>query len=427
MKTEYDIVIVGGGMVGASLALCLSRRLGTDIRILLVESFALSEQSGDLANHYSPSFDARSTALSYSSRMIYEKLEIWPELVPRLCDIESIHVSDRGHVGSAVLDASDSDWQALGHVIENAWLGQVLIQQVRAQQSIEVLSPATVSSVQPVSGGVNIEISNGAGALQEPQQLRAGLLVVADGANSGLRKKLGIEARITDYKQNALIANVVIEQGHNKRAFERFTDSGVMALLPLLDDADGRHRSALVWTLPVESAERLLACDSAEFVSALQRCFGFRLRAITHVGERYCYPLKLIEAEEQVRSNTVIMGNAAHSLHPVAGQGFNLALRDVAHLSACLGEAQEKGLAIGNLKVLLDYQARQATDQHLTIGFSDKIIRLFAYKNPVLSLARNVGLLAMDIVPELQKSFVHHAAGESGLGDWPNRSLRKEG
>lgn len=405
--------------MGASLALCLSRQLSEQTRIMLVESFPLPEQNEQWKNNYSPSFDARSTALSYSTKIIYERLGLWSILASRLCEINSIHVSDRGHIGSAALHAEDSALDALGYVVENAWLGQILIRQLQIEQKIELVSPATVSAVTPVAGAMNIDVCQN----EQHYQLTAQLLLVADGANSGLREKLGIQTSTRDYKQQALIANVGLQQGHNHWAFERFTDSGPMAMLPLLDDVVGGHRSALVWTLPAQRAEYLQSCDDAEFLSALQQRFGSRLGEIARVGERFCYPLKLVEAKEQVRSNVVIMGNAAHSLHPVAGQGFNLALRDVAHLSACLGAAQKQGSAMGDLEVLLKYEQQQKVDQRLTIGFSDKITELFADQNPLISLARNMGLLAMDLVPELKNSFVHHAAGQAGLADWPYKEL----
>ena len=419
MDSEYDIVIVGGGMVGASLALCLSQQLSAQTRIMLVESFPFPEQNEQWQKNYSPSFDARSTALSYSSRIIYEHLGLWSILAARLCPINAIHVSDRGHIGSAALHAQDTAWDALGYVVENAWLGQILIRQLQIEHRIELVSPATVSAVTPVAGAIKINVLEN----EQPYQLTAKLLVVADGANSSLRQKLGIATNCRDYKQQALIANVGLQQHHDHWAFERFTDTGPMAMLPLLDGADGEHRSALVWTLPAQRAEYLQACEDAEFLMALQQRFGSRLGAITHVGERFCYPLKLVEAKEQVRSNIVIMGNAAHSLHPVAGQGFNLALRDVAHLSACLSAAQKQGRAIGDLEVLLNYEQQQKLDQKITIGFSDKITELFANQNPLVSLARNMGLLAMDLVPELKDSFVSHAAGQAGLADWPYKEL----
>ncbi len=407
-------------MVGASLALCLSRQLSEQTRIMLVESFPLPEQNGQWEKNYSPSFDARSTALSYSTQIIYQRLGLWSTLAPRLCAINSIQVSDRGHIGSAVLHAEDNVLDALGYVVENSWLGQALIRQLQIEQKIELVSPATVSAVTPVAGAINIDVCQN----EQQHQLAAQLLVVADGANSGLRQKLGIQANTRDYKQQALIANVGLEKNHNHWAFERFTDSGPMAMLPLLDEAGG-HRSALVWTLPAQRAEHLQACGDAEFLTDLQRRFGSRLGEIIRVGERFCYPLKLVEAKEQVRSNVVVMGNAAHSLHPVAGQGFNLALRDVAHLGTCLSAAQNDGCALGDLEVLLQYEQQQKVDQQLTIGFSDKITELFADQNPLISLARNMGLLAMDLVPELKSSFVSHAAGQSGLAAWPYKEFNQ--
>jgi len=416
MKTEYDVVIVGGGMVGASLALCLSQQLGVNTRILLVESFPLPENTGELGINDSPSFDARSTALSHSSRIIYETLGLWPLLSQRLCEIETIHVSDQGRIGSVLLEAKDSGLDALGYVVENAWLGQILIQQLRAEQRIELLSPATVLSVKPKVGGVDLELSLG----KNTRQLSAGLMVVADGAHSGLRDQLGIGTRTRDYKQSALIANISFEKSHGYCAFERFMSTGPMAVLPLLDAANGSHRAALVWTLPRDQVDQLQRCSELEFVKVLQKQFGYRLGALARVGKRHCYPLSLIEAKEQVRSHLVVMGNAAHSLHPVAGQGFNLALRDIAHLSAVLSQAEQSDRPLGSLEVLLGYESKQRRDQKLTIGFSDKVIEVFAHSNPIVGFARTLGLLAVDLVPELKKQFVYHAAGEAGLGNWTN-------
>ena len=420
MEKKYDIVIVGGGMVGASLALSLSRQMSKQTRIALVESFSFPEQNYHFEKNYSPSFDARSTALSYSSQVIYSHLGLWSILAPRLCEIKSINVSDRGHIGSVALHAEDSVWDALGYVVENAWLGQILIRQLQIEKKIELVSPATVSDVTSVAGATKIDVDQNG----HRYEMTAKLLVVADGANSELRQKLGIQTNTRDYRQQALMANVGLEQDHGNWAFERFTDSGPVAMLPLLDhDVEG-HRAALVWTLPTEYAEYLQSCGDEEFLTALCQRFGSRLGEFSRVGARFCYPLKLVEAKEQVRSNVVIMGNAAHSLHPVAGQGFNLALRDIAYLSSCLGIAQREGKVIGDLEVLLKYEQQRKLDQQLTIGFSDKIIELFADQHLLTSLVRNMGLLVMDLIPEIKNSFVNHAAGQASLAEWQYKEFK---
>jgi len=342
MTGRRDIVIAGGGMVGISLALLLGERLPESNSICLVEGFPLPQPSAGQAAAYHPAFDARSTALSYSSRVIYERLGVWEELARGACDIETIHVSNRGHFGSTLLRAADYGWPALGHVVENAWLGRCLVDALQGGSRVEVISPASVRDARCDASGVTLELEGA-----EFDTLRAGLLVVADGAASALRAALGIAVQDKAYGQHALIANIATAQPHRGCAFERFTDTGPLALLPLLPTADAAHRSALVWTLSPRDCARLQACDPAEFLRELQERFGYRLGRLTQVGERHAYPLSLVRSAEQVRQGVVVMGNAAHALHPVAGQGFNLALRDAAELAAVVTAAADAGEGCG--------------------------------------------------------------------------------
>jgi len=405
MSEQYDVVIAGGGMVGASLALALSRQSGGAIRVLVVESFPLppANSAGPV---YRPSFDARSTALSFGSRKILEQLDIWPALSAHLASIDTIHVSEKAKLGSTLMHAEEMDWPALGYVVENAWLGTVLLSQLREQPGVTFCCPASVSKIQPEASGVSVGIVEG----EQEKYIAAQLVVVADGAQSALRSQLGIDTRENDYEQTALIANVCFTKSHRGVAFERFTDSGPMALLPLADSERGEPRSALVWTNDHCDAEQLLADDDAIFLGKLQERFGNRLGEFTRVGERASYPLKLIEATEQYRAGIAVMGNAAHSLHPVAGQGFNLALRDCASLARRLVDAQRDGRPLGELALLADYFNSQADDQLATVGFSDKVSEVFSLGAPV-SLLRGLGLAAMDVIPPLKNSFVRRAAG----------------
>ena len=407
MLANVDIVIAGGGMVGVSLALQLDALLPSDISILLVEGFSLPDPEASDATEYHPSFDARSTALSYSSRLIYERMQVWDALQSWLCPIESIHVSSRGRFGSAVMRAQEYDWPALGYVVENAWLGQSLLQALYRRDRVQVCSPAKVIAVEASEVGVRLGLD---GPLP---QLNAGLLLVADGSDSGLREQLGVAVSEKSYDQHALVANVSFAEPHGGCAYERFTSDGPLALLPLLP-ADDANRCGLVWTLPPAEAQQLLACPQDEFLQALQTRFGYRLGRLQQVGERYTYGLALLQANEQVRQGVVVMGNAAHALHPVAGQGFNLALRDVAELGRVLCEGLAAGLPVGDLDMLQRYQQRQSADQYKTIQLSDRLPGLFMHQDPLLGLGRDLALSGLDILPGLKREFVRHAAGVAG-------------
>lgn len=412
MSGHRDIVIAGGGMVGISLALQLARLMPDETSICLVEGFPFPKVSADGRPEYHPSFDARSTALSYSTRLIYEQMQVWEDLQQWLCPIESIHVSSRGRFGSTLMLAGDYGWPALGYVVENAWLGNTLIQALYRQGRVEVRSPARVVNASPSGDGVRLRLE---GDVED--EIEASLLLVADGANSGLRDALGVAVEEKPYRQHALIANIATAQPHRGCAYERFTDEGPLALLPLLPAPGGENRSALVWTLPPERAEHLQACPEEEFLRELQQRYGYRLGRLQQVGDRHSYPLALVQSAEQVRQGVVVMGNAAHALHPVAGQGYNLALRDVAELAAVLSEGVAAGVAPGDLAMLQRYQKRQLPDQERTIGFSDRVPSLFMHSDPVLGLARDMALAGLDILPPLKREFVRYAAGVAELGE----------
>ncbi len=383
------LAIVGGGLVGASLALALQQ--GAKARgwnIALIEPF-------EPGSEYQPSYDARSTALSYGTRLIYQRLGVWERIAERAEPITQIHVSDRGRAGATRLDASDQQVPALGYVVENAWIGHCLWQALD-DEAVTRHCPAEVEQMQAVAGGYRLTLTAG-------QVLDCDLAVLADGGRSALREQLGIAIKTTPYDQSALIANVTPGKPHGGQAFERFTDDGPMALLPLQD-----NRCALVWTRPEEDAARLAALPEAAFLDELQQAFGYRLGGFQQVGARHLYPLMLIEAEEQVRSGLVVLGNAAHSLHPIAGQGYNLSLRDTEALAAALLSGSAK---LGDIGVLQAYHRRQRTDQWLTVGFSDRLTRLFA-GSALLSVAgRNLGLLGLDLLPPAKAWFARQAMG----------------
>ncbi|MFP3515713.1 2-octaprenyl-6-methoxyphenyl hydroxylase [Pseudomonas sp. SIMBA_077] len=387
--SRVSLAIIGGGLVGASLALAL--QAGAKARgwkIVLIEPFAPG-------NTYQPSYDARSSALSYGSRLIYERLGVWESMVERGEPINDIHVSDRGRFSTARLSASEEGVPALGYVVENAWLGQCLWKSLDPDV-ISWRCPAEVIHMQPLEAGYRL-------TLNDETTLECDLAVLADGGRSGLREQLGIHVHKRPYDQSALIANISTSQPHDGMAFERFTDEGPMALLPLPD-----NRCALVWTRLGMDAQRLATLDERSFLSELQAVFGYRLGTLTQVGARHLYPLTLIEAQEQVRAHLVVLGNAAHSLHPIAGQGFNLSLRDAQALADALLASDQKP---GELATLLSYQQRQQLDQDLTIGFSDQVTRLFGSDQTLISFGRNLGLLGLDLLPPAKRWFARQAMG----------------
>ena len=387
--SRFNLAIVGGGLVGASLALSL--QAGAKARgwkIVLIEPFA----PGDT---YQPSYDARSSALSFGARQIYERLGLWQDIARRAEPIRQILVSDRGRFGAARLSAIEEGVPALGYVAENAWLGQCLWRGLD-ESVVSWRVPAEVKHMQALADGYRL-------TLDDETELECDLAVLADGGRSSLREQLGIGVRQRPYNQSALIANITPSEAHCGQAFERFTDEGPMALLPLPE-----NRCALVWTRTGKDVERLAALDDRAFLSELQNVFGYRLGTLRQVGARHVYPLNLIEAEEQVRSHLVVLGNAAHSLHPIAGQGFNLSLRDAHALAEALLASDKLP---GDLPTLLAYRERQRLDQQLTVGFSDQVTRLFGSTQPMVATGRNLGLLGLDLLPGAKRWFARQAMG----------------
>lgn len=425
MKQHYDILIIGGGMVGASLAAALipaGKRLGLSIAV--VEAFPMPAAG---SAEYQPSYDTRSTALSYGSRLIYEQIGIWPQLREHLCPITNIHVSDKGRFGVSRLSAHDEGVAALGYVVENHWLGQVLMSRLMEDDAahIDLLCPAEVTDVQTHDALMTVSLL----VDDSPQQVTAELVVMADGGRSGLREQLGIGYQQKSYQQHAVVANISPETAHDYIAYERFTDTGPIALLPLEDappsasnDAaqPGLHRMGLVWTVPDEQIDEILGLTDKQFIERVHERFGYRAGVFVQVGERFSYPLKLSIADEQVRQGLIVLGNAAHALHPIAGQGYNLALRGVVALAAELIEAREAGVNLGDINHLTRFAERVRRDQQKTIGFSDKTMKLFSNDNPLLALGRSAGLQLMDICPMAKTVFARSAMGL----DQPTPDLR---
>ena len=401
-RLDVDVAIVGGGMVGASLALALAQ---TSLSVALIEGV------DPAATAAQPSFDDRTTALGNGSRRIFEALDVWPQMEPDAAPIRSIHVSDAGRYGFARLVAADEGVDAFGYVIVNRVIGRALWSALGGVTQLHRLMPARATAVELSADAVQLSIESHAAAL--PRAVSARLLVAADGAGSALRGALGLAAHTEDYGQVALIANVGTDRPHEGIAYERFTPTGPLALLPLADGAWG-----LVWTLEPERAAAVLEFSDERFLHELQQCFGWRAGRFTRVGRRASYPLQLNRAEGTVASRAVLIGNAAQALHPVAGQGFNLGLRDAATLAELLADARAEtpgdSFDAGHADMLTAFAARRSADRGGVVRFTDGLVKMFGSRMPGVGAARDLGLLLFDLSPTAKSAMSRVSWGFAG-------------
>jgi 2-octaprenyl-6-methoxyphenol hydroxylase len=390
---EVDVAIVGGGMVGASLAAALA---GSGRRLLLIESVPFGTAT-------QPSFDERTTALGNVSRRIFEGLAVWNRIAPEAAAIRAIHVSEAGRFGFARLTAAEQGIEAFGYVVPNRSIGAALWGQLRAAADLTVQAPARIEDLDITPERARFTVVDRSGQVV-PVDTR--LLVAADGAHSQVRAAAGIAANVVDYEQVAVVANVRADRAHEGQAYERFTGSGPLAVLPRHDGG-----LAIIWACRPQRAQELLALDERGFLAQLQAQFGWRAGRFVRAGPRGCYPLKLTRAAVGVATRTVLIGNAAQALHPVAGQGFNLGLRDAAMLAELIAGTDGDAGAPATLRQFIEWRAR---DRRGVVQFTDGLIRLFGAARPGAALLRNLGLLLFDLTPPAKDALARVSAGFGG-------------
>ncbi len=399
---QQQVIIVGGGMVGLSLALMLAK---SNIAVKLLEAVKYPNYDDENASPYHSSFDARNTALSRRSVQIYQKLGLWQALQQHATPILQVHITEQGSFGKARLVAEQEKVESFGQVIENAWLGRVLLTQVRQQALIELIDGVQVTSLTQDADQVQIEaMRNG----EYIHSLKSKLVIAADGRDSFCRQAIGVGVDEHDYDQVAIVTTVQTSKPHQQVGFERFSALGPLALLPL----PGEYRRSVVW--PVKKgteAEWLGEENDQHFLDALQETYGDRAGKFEKTGKRFSYPLAQVLAHKQAVGRVVLMGNAAHTIHPVAGQGFNLCLRDADVLVRFLMEQLAKSDDIGNPDNLLAYEQARLTDQQRVIKFCDSVVRGFSNQNPILKLLRNTGLIAFDVIPGVKPLVANYAMG----------------
>ena len=396
---KYDVVIAGGGMIGIAMALSLS---SLDLKIAVVERIKRTTKE-------QPSFDDRSTALSRSSQNMFEAMGIWEKIKKASTPINKIHVSEKGQFGFSHICSEEQQVEALGYVIINRVLGGVMNSELENKENIKIFCPYEVESFSEGKTECNVSLKSN-DKKKNKIEITSQLLIAASGANSGLHQLLGINSNVINYQQDAIIGNVMTDIPIENRAFERFYSEGSIAFLPLENS-----RSAFIWVLPKKNSEQMMITSDDEFLGLLQKEFGLRLGKFSDLGNRVKYSLKLTKALRLHSKRAVLVGNAANSLHPIAAQGFNLGLRDVATLSDCIYEGiinEEFETNIG--KLLNKYSAWRKPDHEKLTYFTDGLVRLFDSKSHSMSILRRAGMVGFDIIPGFRRLFVRHTMGLAG-------------
>lgn len=389
MSADYDILIAGGGMVGASLAVALA---STGLRVGVVEARPFGAPG-------QPSYDDRSIALSFGSRLILEEMGLWQEFRGEATPIDAIHVSERGRFGATRLYREEEGVPALGYVVENRVVGRIL---AAAVEPSVLLSPASVMALEFEPGYIRVALDREG----EAHVVSTRLLVAADGTRSRVREQLGVQTRTRDYGQFAVIANVTPERPHNNVAYERFTGAGPLALLPM-----SGNRCSLVWTHHATELPNVESLSDGEFLARLQDQFGYRLGRFLRVGSRHAYPLVLLRACRDTARRSILIGNASHTLHPVAGQGFNLALRDVAVLADLLVAADRDAADPGSEALLAAYSKTRQGDLDTVERYTDLLARAFLVPSAPAGHLRGAGLLLLDLVPSMRHVLARQSMG----------------
>ena len=398
---QQEVIIVGGGMVGLSLALMLAKQ---NIAVKLLEAIKYPNYDDENLAPYHSSFDARNSALSRRTVQIYQELGLWNALQEHATPILEVNITEQGSFGKARLKAEQEKVESFGQVIENAWLGRVLLTEVQKQTLIELIDGVQVTQLTQDADMAYIDASRG----EEQLSLQAKLVIAADGRDSFCRKALGIGASEHDYDQVAIVTTVQTSKPHNHVGFERFSSLGPLALLPL----PGEYRRSVVWPVKKGTEGEWLGDENDQhFLDALQDTYGDRAGKFQKTGKRFSFPLSQVLAEKQAVGRVVLMGNAAHTIHPVAGQGFNLCMRDAHVLVRYLTEQIAQNADLGDAEMLQAYEASRLTDQQRVIKFCDSVVRGFSNSNPILKFIRNTGLVAFDTIPGIKPLVANYAMG----------------
>jgi 2-octaprenyl-6-methoxyphenol hydroxylase len=400
MNLSADIVVVGGGLAGLPFAIATA---SAGLRTIVIDR-------DPPATMLEEPFDGRSSAIAYGSQQVLAGLGVWELLADAAEPIRDIRVADQGSSLFLHYDHADLGDDPLGFIVENRALRRALFRRVEALGDLTHLTPASVDRIETTRGGVVAHLADG-------RTVKARLAVAADGKNSRLREQAGIKTLGWQYRQHAITGTVVHAEPHHGVAVEHFLPAGPFAILPMTDDAEGRHRSSIVWTERADRAPAMMALDEAQFTAELADRFGPHLGAVAPAGPRWRYPLGVLYAERMIGDRLALLGEAAHVIHPIAGQGLNLGIRDAAALAELVVDAHRLGLDPGAATVLEPYQRWRRVDTVTLAMVTDGLNRLFSNSIGPVKLVRDVGLKLVDKAPPLKKLLMRHAMGV--LGDLP--------
>lgn len=396
METLYDVAIVGGGLVGTSLAIALA---GSPLRVALIEAAAPRPST-------QPSHDERNLALARATTAALDALGVWPHVAARAMPIRRLHVSRAGEFGSLRLDAAREGVVDFGAVLPARELGNGLIAALEAARGIARVAPTELLGLEPGGDAHTLRLRGEAG---EDFDLRARLVVGADGTNSLVRETMGIGTERIDYGQTLVVGSIAPGRDLDGVAYERFSDQGPVALLPLRD-----RRAGLVLSVPAAAAAEVLALDDAAYAAYAQQRFGWRAGAFSRPGRRAGHAIRRVTAQALTAERTVLVGNAAQTIHPIGAQGFNLGLRDALTLAELLLDAAREGGDGGDRALLRSYAQRRESDRRGTLAFSDGLVRLACQPNGLLSPLRSLGLAALDALAPLRQAVARRGMGYRG-------------
>ena len=413
---DYDIVIVGAGMAGSALACALNAAAGgrSALRIALVEARPL--RSGMPPCEFSiDGFDARVSALTMSSRRWLESLDLWSGIVEqRSCVFTGMQVWDAEGTGKIAFDAAEVRAPALGHIVENRVITSALLRHVRTQSAVHLYDNCTVQRLQLACDDVESQFGNTAVVeLSNGDQLHSALVVAADGADSPLRGMADLALREWDYQHDAIVCTVLVEKPHRHTARQRFTPQGPLAFLPLPSGGGDQHYCSIVWSQTRAAAAETLALDDAAFCHALSEAFERRLGAVSAVSRRFCFPLRQRHAVDYVKPGFALVADAAHTIHPLAGQGINLGLADVAALAECVGAAHQRGQPLGDIARLRQYQRQRKGDNLAMMAAVEGFKRAFEPQPLPLRWLRNRGMHFLDGQRGIKRRIIRYAMGIS--------------
>lgn len=405
---DYDAVIIGGGLVGASLGVALKP---SNKKVLVVEPVAHDSQ-------IQPSYDERTVALTHSAKLIFGAMGVWQEIASTQVEkILDIHISNRGSFGQTHLSHKHAGTEALGYVVPTRVIGNVLWEKLSQDKKIDLFCPATAESLEQVAEYCVVNINQKG----NKHLVRTKLVVLADGGRSEIGKQIFQGAKTIDYGQSAILSIVTVDRPHNGRAYERFTDEGPLALLPhnhsqgyTPGQGNVPHQYAVVWTTDQKNTDTKLEYSDEHFLAELQSTFGDRAGNFSNPSPRKCYPLTRSTLDNLSNGRVIAIGNAAHTVHPVAGQGFNLGLRDVANLAEIIFDLKKQGIEIGNQSMIDKYIASRKHDTRIVSEFTHSLVEVFSSDLKALGFLRNFGLKTIELFPPAKRFLLKRTMGLAG-------------